>query len=371
LDIHALKQKIQQAVDTSVPELTALSRLIHSHPEPGFQEAQAATWLADYLAQNGFAVERGIYGLPTAFRATYGHACGHNIIGVSAAGAAISARAAVDCYGGTLLVLGTPAEELYGGKILMVKQGAFGAVDAALMAHPGNCNAALSHSLACQTLEIEFAGRAAHAASRPESGVNALEALILAFNAVNSLRQHIKDRSRIHGIITDGGSAANIVPEHSAATFLIRAEDPLYLEDLKQKVLRCFQGAAEATGAQLKYHWDEKCYAPLRLNTTLGRLFQANLAALGRDPVLEEPAVSLGSTDMGNVSQVAPALHGLISITAADTPLHTPEFARAAVSEAGMNGLRDAAKALAMTAADLLADPSLIDAVKKEFYSRK
>jgi len=390
MDINTLKARIMQSVDAAAPDLSALSRRIHRHPECGFKETRAAAWLGEYLACHGFTVATGLYELPTSFRAAYGtgqpviaflaeydalpelgHACGHNIIGVSAAGAAVAAQAAADHYGGTLLVLGTPAEELFGGKITMIKQGAFEGVDAALMVHPGNCNAALTHALACQTLQVSFRGRAAHAASRPEAGINALEAMIQAFTSVNSLRQHIKDYCRIHGIITEGGKAANIVPDYSAATILVRAEDTAYLKELQEKVLRCFQGAARATGARLEYRWDEKSYAPMRQNTALGRLFQANLTSLGREVALVEPAVSLGSTDMGNVSQVTPALHGMISITDGNIPLHTPAFARAAVSERGMSALRDAAKALALTAADLLADRDTLNLVKEEFRSAK
>ncbi|GAH88159.1 unnamed protein product, partial [marine sediment metagenome] len=235
------------------------------HPELGFQESRASAWLTQYLEENGFSVERGICELPTAFRASYGegkpaiailaeydalpkmgHACGHNIIAASAVGAGIASKKAIDKFGGNILVIGTPAEELYGGKAIMAERGAFDHVDIAMIVHPGAHDAAAIQSLACQSVEVEFFGKAVHAASRPEKGINALEAMLQSFSAINSLRQHIKDKARIHGIITDGGEAANIVPAHSAGLFIVRAEDDSYLDELKQRVINCFAGAAAA-----------------------------------------------------------------------------------------------------------------------------
>jgi amidohydrolase len=236
----------------------------------GFQEKKASAWLTAFLADNGFKVELGSYGLETAFRATYGegkpviallaeydalpemgHACGHNLIGTASVGGAVGAQKAVDEYGGQIVVLGTPAEELYGGKVTMAQRGAFADLDAAMMVHPGGHDSVVTEALACQGLNIEFFGKASHAAGRPESGINALAAMILSFNAIDALRQHIKSKARIHGIITDGGQAANVVPAHSAGNFLVRAPDETYLAELKEKVLNCFKGAAQATGARL------------------------------------------------------------------------------------------------------------------------
>jgi amidohydrolase len=390
VDINSLKSRIVDEIETQRPQLSELSRRIHNNPELGFHEHKAAVWLTEYLEQNGFAMERGIYGLETAFRASYGqgqpmiallaeydalpdlgHGCGHNIIGTASAGAGVAAKLAVDIFGGTVLVIGTPAEELYGGKITMAQQGAFSDLDAAMMVHPGGHDAAVTEALACQGLLVEFFGRAAHAAARPEKGINALEAMILSFNAINSLRQHISTKARIHGIITDGGQAANVVPAHSSASFLVRAADEDYLAELKQKVLACFSGAATATGARLEYKWDEICYAPMLNNLTIAKLFVNNMRLVGRNTLLVDQDQSFGSTDFGNVSQLAPGIHGSVRITRSGVVSHSPQFAEAAASEAGLQGMLDAAKGLALTVADLLGQPEKLAGAKAEFAEHK
>jgi metal-dependent amidase/aminoacylase/carboxypeptidase family protein len=188
---------------------------------------------------------------------------------------------------------------------------------------------------------------------------------------VNSLRQHIRDRARIHGIITDGGEAANIVPDHSAATFIVRAEDNDYLNELKERVLNCFRGAATATGARLEYRWSEVVYAAMRNNLTLARLFKQNMESLGRPIKLSDPDCAFGSTDMGNVSQLVPSMHAEVAIAPLGVSVHSPEFALAAASEAGSQGILDAAKALAMTVVDLVSEPGVMTKVKEEFKSGK
>lgn len=234
-----------------------------------------------------------------------------------------------------------------------------------MMVHPGSQDNATIRALACQALEVEFLGRAAHAAARPEAGINALEAMLQSFAAINSLRQHIKASARIHGIITDGGEAANIVPAHSASIFLVRAENETYLEELKQRVLNCFTGAATATGARLEYQWGEVRYAPMRNNLALARLFRQNMQSLGRRVRLAGAGSAFGSTDMGNVSQLVPSIHPRVAI--APALIHSPQFAEAAASEAGIRGLLDAAKAMAMTVTDLLANPERVSKIKEEF----
>ena len=296
MDTSQLKSRVINEVDKHRNELKELSLRIHSNPEIAFQEEKAVVWLTDYLQAKGFATEKGISGLETAFRATYGkgkpaiallaeydalpklgHACGHNIIATSAVGAGIAARVVADELGGTVQVLGTPGEEMYGGKVYMVNRGAFKGVDVVMMIHPAGLNTATTKFLACQTLEVEFFGKPAHAAARPEAGINALEAMLISYAGINSLRQHIRDSARIHGVITDGGEAANIVPAHTAGHFIVRAAEDTYLDELKERVLNCFIGAATATGARLKYRWGEARYAPLRNNFTLARLFRKNL----------------------------------------------------------------------------------------------
>jgi len=239
-----------------------------------------------------------------------------------------------------------------------------------MMIHPGTCDIATTEALACQSLEVEFFGQAAHAAARPEAGINALEAMLNSFAAINSLRQHIKDTARIHGIITDGGEAANIDPAHSAGTFLVRAEDDTYLDELKEKVLNCFIGAATASGARLEYRWGDTRYAPLRNNMTLARLFQRNMQSLGRRVKLAESDRAFGSTDMGNVSQLVPSIHPFVAIAPVAVIAHSPQFALATASEDGIQGLIDAAKALAMTVVDLAASPEIVSKVREEFRQK-
>lgn len=384
-----MKERVLEEVEAHRAELIDLSLRIHANPEPSLEERQALVILAEFLEVNGFEVERGSCELPTAFKASYGqgtpriaflaeydalpelgHACGHNIIAASAAGAGIACKAAVDQLGGTILVIGTPGEEYHGCKALMVQRGAFDEVDVAMMIHPGTKDVVAPAALACSSLEVEFFGRAAHAAARPDEGINALEALILAFNNINSLRQHVRGDSRIHGIITNGGEAANIVPAHSKANFLVRAADEEYLSELREKVLNCFIAASLASGTRLEYKWGETSYSPLLNNLALTKLFTQNLESLGRKVRPPDPNRA-GSTDMGNVSQAVPSLHPIIAIASSEVSEHTPEFAAAAASEAGHQGLVDGAKALALTGVDLLADREIIDMVREEFQRVK
>jgi amidohydrolase len=381
-----LKDTIQQQVDSQQAELIDLSLRIHRNPELGFQEVKASRWLTDYLEAKGFAVEREISGLATAFKGSFGsgkprlailaeydalpdigHGCGHNIIAALAVGAAIAATVAVERYGGTILILGTPAEEIYGGKAIMSEHGVFADIDAAMMVHPGNRNVVITKALACVSLEVEFYGKPSHAAAQPEEGINALDALLQSFNAINALRQHIKSSARIHGIITDGGEAANIVPAHSAANFLVRAEDEAYLSILKDKVLNCFQAASLATGARLEYRWGNAYYAPMRSNRTLARLFAKNMEALGRKVDRSTRETGFGSTDMGNVSQLVPSIHPYIAIAPPGMVTHSVEFAYQASSASGWEGIMVGAKAISMTVCDLLASPRIRQRVWREF----
>jgi amidohydrolase len=386
LGSQTLKESLANELDTRRDELAKLSHQIHANPELGFEEKKAAGWLTGYLEQNGFSIESGICNLPTAFRASYGrgrpviavlaeydalpemgHACGHNLIATMAVGTGVAAKEAVETLGGTLMVIGTPAEEMEGGKIIIANRRGFEDLDIAMMVHPGNADIATTQALAAQTLYIEYFGKEAHAAACPEEGRNALEAMILAFNAINSLRQHVKDDVRIHGIITDGGQAANVVPGHSAGNFLVRAAEDAYLDELKLRVLDCFNAAAAATGCRLEYRWDEQRYAALKNNMTLARLFRDNLERMGRQVPMSDPSHALGSSDMGNVSQLVPSIHPFVAIAPAGVSTHSPEFAAAAASDDGIRGMLDGAKAMAMTIVDVLDDPAVMDAIHKEF----
>ena len=316
-----MRAEIWKEIDKLSEELWDLALRIHAHPELGFEEYQASTWLAEALEKRGFRVERGVGGLPTAFRAVHpaekpgpriailaeydalpelGHACGHNLIAAIAVGAALGLAPFKEKLPGALLVIGTPAEEGGGGKIKLIQAGVFRDVDAAMMVHPADQTLVDRGSLAITEVKIEFHGKAAHASSEPEKGINALDAVIQTFVALNALRQHIKEGSRIHGIITHGGVKPNIVPEYAAALFYVRAPENTYRDELVEKLRKCAEGAALATGARLVFTKVGHEYKAIRPNKTMARIFGRYLAELGYPP--EEPKGGMGSTDMGDVS---------------------------------------------------------------------
>lgn len=382
----SLKERTIEEVDKLQDKLVELSRRIHANPEVGFQEHKAMAWITQMLEGAGFRVERGISGMPTAFLATWGeghpavaflaeydalpeigHGCGHNIIASSAVGAALASKAVGGERRGVFAVVGTPAEEMGGAKVPLARLGVFNQFDAVMMVHPGLRDTVATQSLACAGLEVEFYGRAAHASAEPEKGINALDALILSFNGINALRQHMRSDARIHGIITKGGDAPNIIPSHTAATFYVRARKEEYLDELGERVLMCLRGAAKATGASLEHRWADWRYAALRNNGPLMEAFAANLKALGRPPEPPDPAEGFASTDTGNVSVVAPTIHPSLAIAHPHSLRHSPEFARAAVSPEGDKGLLDAAKAMAMTAMDVFTDDNLVRRIIANF----
>jgi amidohydrolase len=389
--VDELKNEVVEQVEAHRHELIELSLKIHDNPETAFCETKAARWLTEYLEGKGFALERGICLLETAFRATsgdgaprvallaeydalpsVGHGCGHNLIATASVGAGIAAKAVLPETGGSVLVIGTPAEEAAGGKVLMAARGAFDGLDAAMLTHPGSRDASISHGLALIELAVEYFGKASHAAARPEAGINALDALVIAYNGISALRQHIRSSARIHGIITDGGQAVNVVPEHTAASFLVRAEDDDYLDQLKPRVLACFQAGAEATGARLEYRWGEATrYRAVRTNYALAEAYARNLETLGRQVRDPEERHSMGSTDMGNVSALVPAIHPTVAIAPPDVAIHTPQFREIAASEEGLEGMLDAAKAMAMTVVDVLTDADLRQRMQEEFHGDK
>jgi len=324
-------------------------------------------------------VEKPIEGLETAFRASYsgsregptvaflaeydalpklGHACGHNLIGAASLGAALGMRAAMDKLPGSVQLIGTPGEEGGGGKVILVEAGVFDDVDVAMMFHPSGKTILWKHALARRKLFIEFFGKSAHAASFPEKGINALDATIQTFQNINALRQHIKDSARIHGIITHGGEAPNIVPDYSACLFYVRAMDDDYCNELLEKVKNCARGASIATGARVEMEV-QGAYKSLRTNMPLAQTFKANLEALGWNFDNVDPTKEIGSTDMADVSHVTAAIHPYLSIGPKDLVGHSHEFAEAAASERGQQAMMAAAKALATTAVDVLLRPSL------------
>jgi amidohydrolase len=370
-------------------QLLALSRRIHAHPELGFEEVQASSWLCEWLADAGFAVEGGICDLETAFRATagsgplhvgicaeydslpgIGHACGHNVIAAAALGAALAAAAVADDVGLTVTVIGTPAEEVgnASGKILLLERGGFDGVHAAMMVHPAPFDMLRSKIIAASMFEVEYAGKASHASAFPELGVNAADALTLAQTAVGLLRQHIRATDRIHGITTHGGDAPNVIPAHTCAKYIVRAETLDQLEELRPRVYRCFEAGALATGAKMRITGGDKPYAEMRHHETLAACYRKNSEALGRPfPNLGEwETRPTGSTDMGNVSLTIPSIHPMIGINSLPAVNHQPEFAAHCVTADADKALVDGALAMAWTCIDLATD----DTVRRQLCGR-
>jgi len=375
---HAARESFAEVEDS----LVALSHRIHAAPELAFEEERAVGWLCDSLDAAGFAVDAGVSDLPTAFVAragdgplhvafcaeydalpSIGHACGHNLIAASSVGAAIAAAKVADEVGLTVSLIGTPGEEVCdaGGKVLMLERGAFDGVHACMMAHPCPIDVAPAYTAACTKFDVEYRGRAAHAGAAPERGINAADALTVAQTAIGLLRQHIQADDRIHGIITKGGDVANVVPAHACCQYVVRSRSLPELEQLRARVLRCFEAGALATGSSMEIHGGDKPYAEMRPDLALTRLYRQNAEALGRC-FLELGASAtkpMGSTDMGNVSHVMPSIHPMIGIDSFPASNHQPEFAAHCVTGAADRALSDAAVALAWTAIDLAADPEL------------
>ncbi len=382
-----LKQKVQEYIDEVADRLIQISLTLHANPEVAFEEVQSMALLADTAEQHDFVVERGVAELDTAFVATsvgaqpgptvafvaeydalpgLGHACGHNIIGTAALGAGLALQAIRQELPGIIKIIGTPAEERGGGKVIMVERGIFADVDAAMMIHPGAKAMTTRGTLASYKLRLEFFGKAAHAAAAPDLGINALDACIHTFVNINALRQHVTPDVRIHGIITHGGDAANIVPAYAAAEFSVRAATSETAFAVAEKVARCAEAGALAAGAEAKVHYTTH-YANRLANPTMARLFAENITPLGERVQEPSPGERMGSSDMGNVSQMLPAIHPYVTIVDPGTSGHTPEFAAAAASERGQQALIRSAKAMAMTAVDLLTQPTVMEQVKAEF----
>lgn len=387
----ALKSETARTVDALRDEILAVSREIWEHPELGLQEHRAAALLCGALERHGLKVRRGIAGMPTAFRAEFGgpgpcvslmaeydalpgigHGCGHNIIAAGALGAALALSALGKRLPGSVRLLGTPAEESAvegaGGKAPILREGHLHGVDAAIMIHPGSRTAAATvTSLAARALKVEFFGKAAHAASAPHLGVNALDAVIQTFNGISALRQQAQPDARIHGVITAGGDSPNIIPAYAAARIRVRAKEATYLKDLYGRVLACAQGAAMATGARLEWREDVYPYHNTVPNASIDAALTNNLRALGLTVDKMDPQAGSGSTDFGNVSHAVPAGYAYLAIAPRGTPGHSLAMCEAAGSEAGMKACIDGAKLLAFTAIDLMTDDALLRAAKVEF----
>ncbi len=390
-DVEHLKSRAAEAVDRLAEELWQLALRIHANPELAYKEEKAAAWLTEFFETQGCRVERAAGGVPTAFRAevpgagpgptvaimaeydalpSIGHACGHNIIASAAAGAGAAAAAVAGAAGlpfpRRLDMNGTQAEEGGAGKVRLLQAGVFRDVDAAMMIHPLCRTRLWRPTLGLLKVKVEYFGKAAHASAAPWKGVNALNAVIGLFNALDAMRQQIRPDARIHGVITVGGQQANIIPEHTAAEFYLRSRDREYLGELRRRFEAAAEGAATATGCRVQVAFDPIIHDPVKPNHTLLDVFGKNLERIGFPVDAEDPGGS-GSTDAGNVSQALPTIHPYIRIAPDDVPNHSREFTEAAASPLARVGLLAAAKALATTALDLLAHPEILQAAKEEF----
>jgi amidohydrolase len=384
------REQLDRCVEAVAPEVVARAKQIHAHPELRFEEHRAAAWLAESVEQNaGVHVERGVGDLPTAFRARLGtgsgpriailaeydalpeigHACGHNLIAGGALGAflALAQHAKQAKLPGNIDLIGTPAEEGGGGKIRLLKAGVFEGVDAAMMFHPYDRDILAHPALASRWLTMKFQGTPAHAAAAPWDGSSALTACLETFRLIDSQRVHFRDGVRVHGYVTNGGQAVNIIPEHAACEFSVRAPFKAELERVAAIVERCARGAAMACGVSVDLSIRQG-YREMKNNLAIARRFGAAMAALGRPARETDPRVGSGSTDMGDLSQSVPSIHPYLAICdEGETLCHQHAFAACAASERGFDTMLTAAKAMARTAVDLLEDAALLDAVKAEF----
>ncbi len=395
VDVAALGARALRAIDTRAEDLVALSRAIHADPEVAYQEHRAAARITDLLERSGFAVTHGYAGIETAYRgdagggkgagptvailAEYdalneiGHACGHNLMALMGTAAAIGVKAVLAELGGHLAAIGTPAEEGGGGKVALIKRGGFGDVDAAMLVHP-NASRTLAgrHSLAANRVMVEYFGKAAHGASQPDQGINALDGALQLFNAINAMRQQLRPDARVMGIITAGGSAPNVIPDYAQARFSVRALDRRYQREVLGRFVACAEGAAQATGTTVKLTIPEESgYDNMVFSTPLAERWAAHMTALGQPPYEAKDDERVGSTDMGNLMQILPAIHPYVAIANDDVPGHSIAFREAACTDLAHERALLAAKAMALTAIDLLARPELLQRARAEFEERR
>ena len=371
-DAASVKSRTAAAIERDRESIVSLSHRIHAKPELAFEEESAAAWCAEELARGGLAVEVGVCDLPTAFVATagsgplvvaicaeydalpgIGHACGHNVIASAAVGAGCALAPVADYLGITVKVLGTPAEEGGGGKVLMMERGGFDGVNAAMMVHPAPGERDRMPCLAVETLDIVYRGKEAHASAYPELGINAADALTVAQVAIGLLRQHADFGDQVHGIVTLGGSAPNIVPARTEAKYYVRARTLQALEKWSPRVRRCFEAGAIATGSSLEIAPDGPTYSEFDTDEVMTGIYRANAEALGRVfPPPDERPMS-GSTDMANVSLAIPSIHPMLGLDCLPAVNHQPEFTEAAGGEAADRAATDGATAMAWTVIDL------------------
>ena len=387
-DAATLKKNICSAIDAMADELITISHEIHANPELAFQEHKAAKLLSARVEKEGLAVTREAFGLETAYSTEFGtkgptvgilseydalpgigHSCGHNIIAVTGLGAALALSKLNGSLPGRVRYLGTPAEEQGGGKELMAQEGAFDGLDAAMMVHPAGIDLTTMPCICVSEVEIIYHGKSAHASAMPHAGVNALDALITAYQTIAQLRQHIRPTERIHGIIKEGGLAPNIVPDLASGVYFVRAANAIELAELKKRVHACFEAGALATGCTVDIRWAKADYLDMKTSWPIADAYEANARSLGRDffPLDKLPSGSAGSTDMGNVSHRVPSIHPMIASAPPSVVIHNPEFARWAASDLGDKACLDGAKSLAMTAIDFMTSKEMQAAAKAGF----
>ncbi len=377
------RRQLLSEIDALRPSAVRMLREITESPELALEEFGTADRLTSFLSERGFRVTRGVAGMDTAFRAEYrfgrgrpvvaflcemdalpeiGHACGHNIVGVASACAA----AATAAFGrgrfraGKVVALGTPAEETGYGKARMVEAGVFRGIDAAMMVHPSSHRHVVKGTLALHRIRFTFLGKASHAAAYPEHGINALDGVLLLFQAIAALRQHLPDTVRVHGIVTEGGKAPNIIPERAQAYFYIRGEESGEMFDAVRKVRACARGAAKASGCRLRMEEGPYTLEAMRINPVLAASYRGALALLGLSESAASPNRNRGSSDIGNVSRVVPTIQPNVPISSGErVEIHTRPFAEATVSPAGIAGMMEGIRAMSLSAFELFTDRSL------------
>lgn len=384
----AHKAAARAEIDRAAPILFEVSARMHAEVEMSFEEHKAQGWLCAALREAGFAVEEGLGTLKTAFRGSvtsahpgpciaflceydglpvYGQSCGHNVVAAASLGAAIGLARVIDDLGGQVIALGTPGEEGGGGKPILRREGFFDGVDAMMLVYPGMDNIAHSRTLAATRVTIDYFGKAAHAAARPELGVNALDAMLLAFSGIAALRQQLPSDVRAHYIITRGGTLPQVIPDHTTAILTVRANTQAALLQAIPRIDACLTAAAEMTGARLERSWPESPGQALLSNYALAQSYDANMQALGLRTRPRDELSGAWSCDTAEVSWFVPTIQPQMAMTGRDVPPHSHEFHAASIGAAAEACIVDSAKAMAMTGIDLIAEPDLLTRVKAEF----
>ncbi len=382
-----IKEQIGREVEKLAQDLFAISDFLKANPETAYQEFKACEHLCQVLDEKGFRVQKGVGNVETSFLAQptdcqpsrptvailaeydalpkIGHGCGHNLIAAASLGAGITLKRILGNEAGGVAVVGTPAEEGGGGKVRLVEAGVFDEMDAAMMFHPGQLNIPGKDMLGRIKFKMEFFGRPAHASGAPDKGINALDAMVSAYSSINAIRQHLRPDGRIHGIITHGGDAPNIIPDYAAGLFYVRAGSRSYRDEIFERVNKCVKGAALAIGAESNIEIDPPKLDPMKRNAVLEATIRANMEALGIS--IDPDDGRRGSSDIGNLSHYLPAIHPVLAIVGSEIAGHSVEFCEATITDRGRETLLNAAKLLAMTALDYLTSDDLRKQVAEDF----